>query len=107
MSEQEPVEGEATDEESRRLPSTIGGTIYVGVLVLTAVGIGIVVTGSWRVGVRWIAGALVLGAVVRLVLPRRDAGMLAVRHRLFDCLLLAGVGAALVFLTVTIPNQPG
>lgn len=94
-------------EEARRYPSTIGGAIYIGVLAATAVGIGITWSGNWRLGVRWVAGALILAAVTRLVLPRRDAGMLAVRHRLFDCLLLGGVGAALIFLAQTIPDQPG
>jgi hypothetical protein len=40
------------------------------------------------------------------VLPARDAGMLAVRRRWLDCLMLAGVGALLIFLAATIPNQP-
>jgi hypothetical protein len=50
---------------------------------------------------------LCFAALLRLVLPRRDAGMLAVRSRLVDCVLLAGTGAALFFLAATIPNQPG
>jgi hypothetical protein len=90
----------------RRYPSTIGGAFYLVVLAVTAVGIGIVWSGDWRVGVRWMGGALLFGALVRLVLPARDAGMLAVRHRLFDCILLAAVGVVLVVLAGTIPNQP-
>ena len=41
------------------------------------------------------------------LLPARDAGMLAVRHRLVDVVLLGGVGGLLLFLARTIPNQPG
>jgi hypothetical protein len=93
------------EEEGRRYPSTIGGAFYLVVLAITAIGIGIVTTGAWRVGVRWMAGALILAAVVRAVLPARDAGMLAVRRRWWDCLLLAGVGIALVFLASSIPDQ--
>lgn len=93
-------------EEGRRYPSTIGGMFYLGVLAVTAVGIGIVATGDWRLGTRWLAGALIFAALVRLVVPAREAGMLAVRHRVVDCALLAGVGAALIFLAATIPNQP-
>jgi hypothetical protein len=33
--------------------------------------------------------------------------MLAVRSRLFDAVLLGGLGGALFFLAQTIPNQPG
>ena len=43
---------------------------------------------------------------MRLVLPAREAGMLAVRHRAVDCVMLAGVGGVLIFLASTIPNQP-
>ena len=94
------------DPAPRRYPSTIGGAFYLVVLAVTAVGIGIVWTGDWRVGVRWMGGALLFGALVRLVLPTRDAGMLAVRHRSVDCIMLAAVGVVLVVLAGTIPNQP-
>jgi hypothetical protein len=90
----------------RRHPSTVGGAFYLLVVAASAVGLVIVSRGDWRVGVKWIAAALVVSAVVRLVLPVRDAGMLAVRRRWVDVLLLALVGAALWFLSSTIPNQP-
>jgi Protein of unknown function (DUF3017) len=96
----------SAEEGGRRYPSTIGGAFYLVVVAVTAIGIGIVTTGAWRVGVRWIAGALIFAAVVRAVLPARDAGMLAVRHRWWDCFLLAGVAAALLFLAASIPDQP-
>ncbi len=92
--------------EERRHPSTIGGAVYL--VVLATVGIGLALTLSdWRLGVKVVAGALAGAATGRLVLPRRDAGMLAVRHRLVDVGLLVGVAAALWLLSETIPNQPG
>lgn len=109
MSDVEPPgepEQVSADEGGRRYPSTIGGAFYLVVLAVTGVGVGVVTTGAWRVGVRWIAGALLFGALVRAVLPARDAGMLAVRRRWWDCLLLAAVGAALLFLAGSIPDQP-
>jgi hypothetical protein len=42
-----------------------------------------------------------------LVLAPGDAGMLAVRHKALDMALLAGLGAALIFLATSIPDQPG
>jgi hypothetical protein len=93
-------------EDARRYPSTLGGLCYIGVMVVAAVGLGIVATGDWRVGIRWIGAGLFLASLARLVLPVREAGMLAVRHRAVDCLMLAGVGAILIFLASTIPNQP-
>ena len=94
------------DEDRRRLPRTIGGWFYLVVLAATGVGIVVVATGNWRVGTRWIGGALLFAALIRLVLPARDAGMLAVRHRSVDCVMLAGVGVMLLILAETIPNQP-
>lgn len=98
--EPEPVEG------GRRYPSTIGGAFYLVVLAVVAVSIGIVASGNWRLGVRWFGGALVFAALIRALLPAKDAGMLAVRRRWWDCLLLAGAGAALIFLAISIPDQP-
>ena len=93
-------------EEERRYPSTIGGAFYLLVLVAAGVGIAIVWGGDWQLGIRCLSGALCFAALLRLVLPARDAGMLAVRNRFFDALLLGGVGAAIFFLATTIPNQP-
>jgi hypothetical protein len=76
------------------------------VLAVAAVGLAIVGRGDWRLGVRCIAGALIGGAVVRLFIPQDQAGMLAVRRRLVDVTILAVVGAALWFLSTSIPNQP-
>lgn len=90
----------------RRYPSTIGGAIYIAVLIAAGVGVALVVSDDWRLGVRVIAGALAGAAAVRLVLPQRDAGMLAVRHRFIDVLMLAGVAIALFVLTGSIPDQP-
>jgi hypothetical protein len=98
---------EAEQAEDRRYPSTVGGAFYLVVLATATVGLAIVWGGDWRLGIRCLAAGLCLAALLRLVLPRRDAGMLAVRHRLVDTLLLGGLGAALFFLATTIPNQPG
>ena len=54
-----------------------------------------------------IGGALIFAALVRLVLRARDAGMLAVRHKLLDAVILLVLGGALIFLATSIPDQPG
>ena len=94
-------------QDERRYPSTIGGAFYLVVLATGTIGIAIVWGGDWRLGIRCLAAGLCFAALLRLVLPRKDAGMLAVRHRLVDTFLLGGMGAALFFLATTIPNQPG
>jgi len=93
--------------EPRRYPSTLGGLLYLVALGVVLGGIATVVVSDWRLGTRIIGAALLGAAVCRLVLRERDAGMLAVRHRFLDALMLSGVGAVLVFLASSIPNQPG
>jgi hypothetical protein len=102
---EEHAEHEEQLEDERRYPSTIGGAFYLVVLAMGAVGIAIVWGGDWQLGIRCLAGGLCFAALLRLVLPARDAGMLAVRNRYFDAILLAGLGAAIFFLAATIPNQ--
>jgi multisubunit Na+/H+ antiporter MnhB subunit len=95
------------DDEARRLPRTIGGMFYLLVLGTVAVAMVVVAFGEWRPGIRLMGGALIFAAIVRLVLRSRDAGMLAVRHKALDAVILAGLGAALIFLAGSIPDQPG
>jgi hypothetical protein len=98
--------GEGHPPEPRRYPSTIGGAFYLCVLAVTIFGLWTVWRDDWRIGIKMIGGALVFAAVVRLLLRSQDAGMLAVRHRALDAVLLGGVGIALLLLAITIPNQP-
>jgi hypothetical protein len=110
VSAEELVDGErsgAEHQQERRYPSTIGGAFYLVVLAVCAVAVGIVVTGEWRTGIRLFGGALLAGALVRAVLPNRDAGMLAVRFKALDVVVLVALGAALIFLAGSIPDQPG
>jgi hypothetical protein len=66
----------------------------------------LVATQDWRTGIRVVAGSLAFAGLVRLVLPQRDAGMLAVRHRALDVLILAVSSGGLFFLASSIPPQP-
>jgi hypothetical protein len=100
------VPPESAEPEGRRYPSTLGGAFYLLVLAVSGVGLVVVSHGSWRLGVKWIAASLVLAAVVRLVIPDNQAGMLAVRRRSLDVVILALAGVALWVLSTSIPNQP-
>ena len=104
----DPTSAEPVDpDDPRRYPSTIGGLFYLLVLAVVAVSLGIVALAEWRTGIRLMGGALVFAAAVRLLLRSRDAGMLAVRHKVLDAVILALLGAALIFLAGSIPDQPG
>jgi hypothetical protein len=85
----------------------VGVIPYLAVLVVAAAGIYI----AWRQGSAGggrgavIAGAALLaGAVVRMALPRRLAGLLASRHRVIDVLTLAVFGAGLLGMGLVLPR---
>jgi hypothetical protein len=73
--------------------------------VLVTVGLGLVVLtfDHWRSGIVIIGLALMGAAVLRLLLPVRRVGFLAVRSRTVDVVLLAGTGLALTVIVLTIP----
>lgn len=101
-----PEPEEEPGEEERRYPSTIGGAFYLALLGVCGAGIAVVAGGDWRLGVRVLAVALMAAAGLRLVLPARDAGMLAVRNRAIDVTVLALMGGLIYFLASSIPDQP-
>ncbi len=75
------------------------------VLALGATGIGYAaaVPPHWLRGVLVLAGAMVVAGLFRLLLPARQAGLLAVRSRAFDVLCYCGVGVAIVVLGLALP----
>lgn len=89
-----------------RKPSTLGGVIYLAVLGVALLGIVVATTGAWRTGVSWLAAALIGAAAARVILPEGNAGMLRVRRKWADAFALLAVGAVLVFLVGSIPDQP-
>lgn len=59
--------------------------------------------GTWRLGAVLIGVSLVVGAVERLVLPGREAGLLQVRSKPFDVAVLLLTGVSVVVLAVVVP----
>lgn len=90
----------APDRSSNPWPLVI---IVVGVLA----GLGYAVFGgrdAWRLGCVIIGGMLGVGALLRLVLPKHTAGLLAVRGRIFDVGFLVLGGAAIIVLALVVPS---
>jgi hypothetical protein len=73
--------------------------------VLVAVGVGLLMVtfDHWRRGLVLMGLALIGAALLRLLLPVRRAGFLAVRSRPVDVVVLAGIGLALAVIALTIP----
>ena len=76
----------------------------LAVLVGVGVGLLVVTVGRWRLGLVVMGLSLVGGAVLRLLLPVRRVGFLAVRSRLTDVILLAGAGVVLTVIALAIPG---
>ena len=67
-------------------------------IVLTAAGVGLIVVAlhHFRWGNLILGGSLLLAALMRLVLPTRRAGLLAVRSRFTDALTMSLLGGSLM-----------
>ncbi|MEO6712501.1 MAG: DUF3017 domain-containing protein [Mycobacteriales bacterium] len=79
------------------------------VAVLTAFAAGVVMIGLhyWRRGLFVTGLALLFGGFLRLVLPTRLAGFLAIRGRTTDVVTMALFGACVVLLSAIIPISEG
>ena len=76
--------------------------IVIGIVVA---GLVLVAVQHWRLGTGVIGLGLCIGALERALLPRRSAGLLQVRSRVFDVsfLLVAGVGVIVLAFIVPPP----
>jgi hypothetical protein len=88
-------------------PQTLGGLVYLAVVGTAVAGLGVVLAGAWRAGLGWIGAGALVGAFTRLVLSERGAGMLRVRRKWSDVLVLTVAGAGLIVLAIVVPDQPG
>lgn len=74
------------------------------VLLLAVAGVLVIAfLDRFRRGSVLFATAFMLGSVLRLVLPARSAGLLAVRSKTFDVFAFAALGVAIAVLAVVTP----
>ena len=76
----------------------------LAVLAVVAVGLALVAVEHWRKGLTVMGLGLVGAALLRLFLPERRVGFLAVRSRPVDVVLLAAAGLALTTISLAIPG---
>jgi hypothetical protein len=67
-------------------------------------GLVMIVFDGWRAGVFLFAGGILLAGLLRLSLSDDNAGLLRVRRRTFDTLILFGMGGAVLVLGAIIPS---
>jgi len=72
------------------------------VLICFAVGVALIVTDHWRRGSMVIGGATGLAALMRLVLPERVVGLLALRGRYVDAAVTGLAGLAIIVLSLVV-----
>lgn len=101
---QVPAEGPPQPVRVTRGPSEIA---LGAVLLAVVLGLALVGQDHWRRGLLLAGIGLLAGAVLRLVLPGRAAGLLAVRGRVFDVLVLGTLGVAVIVLTSSVPLPTG
>jgi len=73
------------------------------VIVVVGTGLLLVAADLWRTGLVIMGLALVLAGLLRLLLPVRRIGFLAVRSRPVDVTLTTAVGLAVVAITLATP----
>jgi hypothetical protein len=76
----------------------ISVALFVAAIVIAA-------TGHWRGGIDLFGATMIASGAARLVLARDQVGALAVRHRLFDVIMLIGAGVGLVLLVAIVPTH--
>jgi len=74
------------------------------VIVIVGVGLLLVAAERWRGGLVVMGLALVLAGLLRLLLPVRRIGFLAVRSRPVDVALSLGAGLALALIALAIAH---
>ena len=97
-----PPEGSAA-AAGRDQPVPVRQWPIVVVLTLVAVGLAVTALDDFRPGVITIGVALLVGCGLRAVLP--EVGMLAVRSRFTDIVVMGGLGVAIVLLALA--SEPG
>jgi Na+-transporting NADH:ubiquinone oxidoreductase subunit NqrB len=83
-----------------------GQAPYLTVLACLAAAVGFLLLqpAHWRRGVAAIAGAVLLAALLRLLLPDPAAGMLAVRRRWLDVSTYLVLGGLILFVDIRLKS---
>lgn len=89
------------------VPRWLGQLPYVFVLCGVGAGLVVVAADHFRRGSVLIAASVFLGALARLVLPESQVGMLAVRRRWLDVLLMVTTAVGLTLVAFVAKGTSG
>ncbi len=94
---------------SEELPPIRGGWVGRQWPLLTVLGggvagLGLVALDHFRPGCLLLGGSVLAAGLARLLLPSRRVGLLVVRSRPFDVMVLVTMGLSLVVLAVVVPT---
>lgn len=95
-----------TGERIRRGPMGVLWRQWPLLLVLgaSAGGLLIVALGAFRLGCILLGAGPLFAALARAILPERRVGLLVVRSRAFDVLVLLVLGFGIIFFALIIPR---
>ncbi|MBD0020360.1 DUF3017 domain-containing protein [Gordonia pseudamarae] len=104
--EDQPGEDQPGEDQPRvsLLRAVLVELPYVLVLLAALIAAIFVTFDRWRRGVFVLGSALLLGSLFRALLPSQRAGLLQVRGRLFDSVLMASAGVAILWLATSIDS---
>lgn len=88
---------------TRLLPRSIGSGLYLVALAGVAGGLVLVAGDAWRWGVGGVGVVFVLTAIARVLVSERHVGMLKVRSKLFDVVMMTLLGCSLIGLALNVP----
>ena len=87
-------------------PPGHGEWLLLGAVLLAVLfGLALVGQDHWRRGLSIVGLALLAAAGLRAVLPTRRVGLLAVRSRTFDVVVLAVLGGGVLALLAVVPTK--
>lgn len=89
------------------VPRWFGRLPYGLVLCGVAAGLAVVATNHFRRGSMLIAASVFIGALARLLLPESQVGMLAVRRRWLDVLLMTATAVGITLVAFVAKGTSG
>ncbi|NMD45727.1 MAG: DUF3017 domain-containing protein [Propionibacterium sp.] len=93
----------APDRPPKSFPQQVLGQWPLACVLLGVfAGLAVVATSHWRTGTTLIGASIIMGGLFRL-LPNRRVGLLAVRSKLLDTVVLLGVGIGIAVLAWAVP----